>query len=255
MSQRKASQLPLLPSLARSEAEQQRKRPPVAVAPAVPSVATPVELNRKPAGSLLFRQVFGRVEKETKPGFHLFTGAGRTSALALPFAAYFAARGETVAVVEAANNFNLYRLTEWARCHGMAPLELLNRLRIARSFTPFQLVVILEYIGKEMARYQATRLVITGLPDCLYDEELTNVEARNTFARCRQSLQRLAAQTTVLAFAEAPPQAVGGRARFQETLLRLSRTAYEVHPGEPACFVPMKAPDLLLMNAKVEKDS
>jgi hypothetical protein len=180
---------------------------------------------------------------------------GRTSRLALPFAAFFAAHGETVAVVEAANNFNLYRLTEWARRNGIAPLELLNRLRIARSFTPFQLAVILEHIGDEMKRYGATRLVVTGLPDCLYDEELTDLEARNTFARCRRSLTRLAAQTTVLIFAEAPPHKIGGRARFQETLLDLARTAFEVYPGEPARFAPIKAPGLLLVNAKTEKDS
>jgi hypothetical protein len=204
-------------------------------------------------GSLFFHQVFARVERDTKPGFYLLTGAGRTSTLALPFAAYFAARGETVTVVEAANNFNLYRLTEWARRHGLPPLELLNRLRIARSFTPFQLAVILEHIGKEMARYHATRLVVTGLPDCLYDEELTSEEARNTFARCCQSLTRLAGQATTMAFAESPPHPVGSRARFQERLLELSRTAYEIHPDEPVCFVPVKAPGLLLVNSKLEK--
>jgi len=241
MSQEKTSQLPLLRSLSQPEADQRSEPSPHAAPLAGPSPPPGI----RPPGALLFHQVFGRVAQETRPGFHLFAGAGRTSALALPFAAFFAARSETVAVVEAANNFNLYRLTEWARRHGFAPLELLNRLRIARSFTPFQLAVILEHIGREMTRYGATRLVVTGLPDCLYDEELTELEARNTFARCRRSLQRLAAQTTVLAFAEAPPQALGGRARFQETLLEMARTAFEVHPGEPAWFAPVKAPGLL----------
>jgi hypothetical protein len=233
---------------------QQSEQPSDAARFVAASVASSPAPAVRPTGALLFHQVFGRLEREARPGVHLFAGAGRASALALPFAAFFAARGETVAVVEAANNFNLYRLTEWARRRGLAPLELLQRLRIARSFTPFQLAVILEHIGREMTRYGATRLVVTGLPDCLYDEELTEVEARNTFARCRRSLERLAAQTAVLAFAESPPPALAGRARFQETLLNLAHTAYEVHPGEPAWFAPAKAPGLLSANAQEEKE-
>ena len=234
------NETPFLPLLD-SEPQSPNASPSAALtAPIVPHVPTTPPATRP--GALLFHQVFNRLGQQATSGLTLFTGAGRTSALALPFAAMFTARGETVAVVEAANNFNLYRLTEWARRNGMAPLELLNRLRIARSFTPFQLAVILEHIGKEMTRYGATRLVVTGLPDCLYDEELTELEARNTFARCRQSLARLSAQATVLAFAEAPSHPVASRARFQEALLGLARTVFEVHPGEPVSFVPVFAP-------------
>ena len=211
------------------------------IAPSVPGT--------EQVGALLFPQVFARLSQRAQPGLRLFTGAGRISALALPFAAMLAARGETVAVVEAANNFNLYRLTEWARRKRLDPLELLNRLRIARSFNPFQLAVILEHIGAEMARYGATRLVVTGLPDCLYDEEMSELEARSTFARCRARLERLAAQATVLAFAESPPHPVGGRARFQESLLGLAQRAFEMHPGEPVSFVPIKAPGLLTVSS------
>lgn len=243
MSPHETSQLPLLPPAPDGNSKHR-----LAAAP-------PIAPGTKSPGALLFHQVFDRLEKESRPGCHLFCGTSRTSALALPFAAFFAARGETVAVVEAANNFNLYRLTEWARRRGLAPLEVLNRLRIARSFTPFQLAVILEHIDRDMRRYGASRLLVTGLPDCLYDEELSEVEARNTFARCRRSLERLAAQTPVLAFAEAPPHIVAGRTRFQETLLKLACTAFEVYPGEPDWFAPVKAPGLLLVNAPVEKDS
>ncbi|MBI3934444.1 MAG: hypothetical protein HY316_07100 [Acidobacteria bacterium] len=242
------NETPFLP-LMDSESQSPNALPSAALtAPAEPHVPTAPDATRP--GALLFHQVFDRLAKGHRTGLSLFTGAGRTSALALPFAAMFTARGETVAVVEAANNFNLYRLTEWARRNGRAPLELLNRLRIARSFTPFQLAVILEHIGQEMTRYNATRLVVTGLPDCLYDEELTDLEARNTFARCRHSLARLATQTTVLAFAEAPPHAVGGRARFAASLLELAHTAFEVHSTEPVSFAPVKAPGLITVRGE-----
>lgn len=257
----RTAQQSLLKTLPRPEPEVQRRSEnavpmvPSPVASAIASTVAPAASPIKPPRALLFHQLFSRLEQERRPGLHLFTGAGRTSTLALPWAAFFAAHGETVAVVEAANNFNLYRLSEWALGHQREPLELLNRLRIARSFTPFQLAVILEHIGREMLRYRASRLVVTGLPDCLYDEELSEVEARNTFARCRRSLQRSAAQSTVLVFAESPPHAVGLRARFQQALLSLAQTAFEVHPGEPVWFAPLKAPGLLLVEATSPPES
>ena len=213
--------------------------------PLVPEAPRPAAPVAPRPGSLVFHQVFARLSADPSPALTLFTGAGRISSLALPFAALFTARGETVAVAEAANCFNLYRLTEWARRHGREPLELLNRLRIARSFNPFQLAVILEHMGGEMARYQATRLIVTGLPDCLYDEELSEMEARSTMARCRQSLEHLASQATVLAFAESPPHPVAGRARFQDSLVALAHTVFEIHPTAPVAFVPTKAPGLV----------
>lgn len=205
--------------------------------PAAPAGA----LKAQPEGGLSFQRVFASLG----PGLNLFTGAGRVASLALPFCALFAARGESVVVVEAANCFNLYRLTEWARRRRLSPHALLARLRIARAFTPFQLATILDGIGAELERCHATRVVVTGLPDCLYDEELSEQEARSTFARCRASLARLTGEATVLAFSEAPPHPVGSRARFLASLGSLARCAYEVQRTEPVRFVPTKAPGLL----------
>lgn len=229
--------------------------PPLSPSPNAPPRMRPTPLPQTPSvegpGSLLFPQVFAHLgsRSDPNPGLNLFTGAGRIASLALPFCALFAARGEAVVVVEAANCFNLYRLTEWARRKRLDPADLLDRLRIARSFTPFQLAAILAGIDKEMERYHAARLVVTGLPDCLYDEELSETEASSTFARCRQSLARLAAQATVLAFAEAPMHPVGSRARFAASLGALARRVFEVQHTDPVCFVLLKAPGLLTVSA------
>ena len=167
---------------------------------------------------------FGRVRARLTSGLTLFTGAPLASPLALPFCAPFLVSGETVAVVDGANCFNLYRLTEWARRKRLPSPALLNRLRIARAFTCFQLATILYHIGAEMERYGAARLVVTGLPDCLYDEELGEQEARSTFARCRSHLASLAARHTVLVFSDRPPQPPGGRIRFLGSLAALAQS-------------------------------
>ena len=103
-------------------------------------------------------------------GLTLIVGKPRATPLALPFCAPWLEQGETVVAVDGANCFNLYRLTEWAKRKRLDSPALLQRLRITRAFTPFQMATILHHIGAEMARRRARRLVITGLPDCLYDE-------------------------------------------------------------------------------------
>jgi len=224
------------------------------VAPAAlpaPLVTLAEEARFKPALS------YGHVRAQLAPGLTLFVGKPLASPLALPFCAPWLERGETVVAVDGANCFNLYRLTEWAKRKRLDSPALLERLRIARAFTPFQMATILHHIGAEMASRRARRLVITGLPDCLYDEELSEPEARSTFARCQKHLLRLAERHTVLAFSDAPPHPpmhpMGGRLAFLDALLAQARLALEAHQTEPVLFVPLKAPGLLTIPKEVEE--
>ena len=188
---------------------------------------------------------FSRVLAQADAGLTLFAGPTAVSRLALPFCAPFLIQGETVFVVDGANSFDLYRLTEWARRKQLPTPALLNRLRVARAFTCFQMATILHHIGSEMESHRATRLVLTGLPDCLYDEELSRQEARHTFARCLESLVRLATHLTVLVFSDWPTHPVGERIRFFDSLVAQARAVFEVNNTEPVRFVPIKAPGLL----------
>jgi hypothetical protein len=226
--------------------------------PAVPVVpASKNEELFKPALS------YGHVRAQLAPGLTLVVGKPLASPLALPFCAPWLEQGETVVAVDGANCFNLYRLTEWAKRKRLDSPALLQRLRIARAFTPFQLATILHHIGADMERHRATRLVLTGLPDCLYDEELSEAEARNTFARCRKNLLRLAERHTVLAFSDGPvpPGGIGRRASFLDALISEARLVLETSPTEPEttpqrrgrfAFVPVKAPGLLTIAKEAE---
>jgi len=223
----------------------------------------------KPAAALSY----GHVRAQLAAGLNLVIGVTRgatrgmprgttrVTPLALPFCAPWLEQGETVVAVDGANCFNLYRLTEWARRKRLDSPGMLQRLRIARAFTPFQMATILHHIGAEMRRSRARRLVITGLPDCLYDEELNEQEARGTFARCRRSLLQLAEQYTVLAFSDAPEQTAGGRRVFLDALAGQARLVLEAGEPEAATidhfarflFVPLKAPGLLMVEAEAEE--
>ena len=223
----------------------------------------------KPATSLSY----GHVRAQLATGLNLVLGTPQATPLALPFCAPWLEQGETVVAVDGANCFNLYRLTEWAKRKRLDSPALLQRLRIARAFTPFQMATILHHIGAEMASRRARRLVITGLPDCLYDEELSEQEARSTFVRCRRSLFQLAERHTVLAFSDAPAHLpthppvhlpthlMAGRLFFLNALVAQARLVLEAGPAEPAtvppgrdrfAFVPLKAPGLLTISKEAE---
>ena len=222
----------------------------------------------KPATGLSY----GHVRAQLATGLNLVLGTPQATPLALPFCAPWLEQGETVVAVDGANCFNLYRLTEWAKRKRLDSPALLQRLRIARAFTPFQMATILHHIGAEMASRRARRLVITGLPDCLYDEELSEQEARSTFVRCRRSLLQLAERHTVLAFSDAPahlpmhPPAhplthpMAGRLFFLDALIAQARLVLEAGPSEPEtasigrfAFVPLKAPGLLTIPKEAEE--
>jgi hypothetical protein len=87
--------------------------------------------------------------------------------------------------------------------------------------------------------------VLTGLPDCLYDEELSEQEARTTFARCQAPLAGLSEQYTVLAFSDLPTHRVAVRHHFFDSLVSQARLVLEVGNTEPVSFLPVKAPGLL----------
>ena len=218
-------------------------------APAVPAGLSAKERFR-PATSLSY----GHVRAQLAPGLTLFVGKPRASPLALPFCASWLEQGETVVAVDGANCFNLYRLTEWAKRKRLDSPALLQRLRIARAFTPFQMATILYHIGAELDRHRATRLVLTGLPDCLYDEELSEAEARNTFARCRKNLLRLAERHTVLAFSDGSAHPIGRRLVFLDALIAQARLVLEAGQTEPVSFVPVKAPGLLTIPKEEPSD-
>ena len=215
---------------------------------------------------------FGHARAQLATGLNLLVGMPQATPLALPFCAPWLEQGETVVAVDGANCFNLYRLTEWARRRRLDSPALLQRLRIARAFTPFQMATILHHIGAEMAARRARRLVITGLPDCLYDEELSEQEARSTFVRCRRSLLQLAERYTVLAFSDAPAHPAAnplahppknpmpGRLVFLNALVAQARLVLEAGKTEPEttslcrfAFVPVKAPGLLTVPKEAEE--
>jgi hypothetical protein len=95
----------------------------------------------------------------------LWTGAGVAlePVLELLYAGNALGRGR-LSLLEGANRFNPYRLGDVGRGLGVAPAEVLKRIRLARSFTAYQMVALVDAWSAEARRHPPTLLVGHDLP-------------------------------------------------------------------------------------------
>ena len=114
--------------------------------------------------------------------------------LSLRMAAYAMAQGNSVAVVDGCNRFNVHLLSRFARERRIDPDEFLRRIFISRGFTCYQmeqavsarLPLFLESIGSNIA-------MIFGLLDTFYDEQASFREVQQILRRLLGTLQEIKA--------------------------------------------------------------
>lgn len=86
------------------------------------------------------------------------------------------AAGGRVSLLEGANRFHPYRLGERGRALGLDPERLLERIRLARAFTAYQLVRLVEQWSAEVRRERPALLVAHDLPALFWTDELPEEE-------------------------------------------------------------------------------
>jgi hypothetical protein len=80
--------------------------------------------------------------------------------------------GGQLSLIEGANRFHPYRIAEAGRGVGTDPEAVLDRIRLARAFTAYQLVALVDGWARELKRAPATLLVGHDLPTLFFNEEL-----------------------------------------------------------------------------------
>lgn len=100
--------------------------------------------------------------------------------------------GGRLSLIEGANRFHPYRITEAGRGVGTDPEEVLERIRLARAFTAYQLVALVDGWAKEVRRVPASLLIGHDLPT-LFDnaEELPADERVPLLRHVAATLQEL----------------------------------------------------------------
>jgi hypothetical protein len=153
-----------------------RRRPRSRTGPAVPL------LPEEPA-------LFPWLERRLAPGeATLWTGppAALEPLLELVYAGS-ARTGRRISLIEGANRFHPYRIGELGRAFGVDATDTLHRIRLARAFTAYQLVALVENWAAEVRRHPADLLIGHDLPALFANAEIPAEE--------RVALLRHAART------------------------------------------------------------
>lgn len=125
--------------------------------------------------------------------------------------------GRRVLYSDGANRFDPLLLAQMARRHGRAPSEFYERVRVARAFTCFQLTELLVRMPRILETFAADAIVVTGLPELYFDEDVREREARVSFRRAMAALGALRQLPLGIAlFSDASSFQTPRRAMFHE---------------------------------------
>jgi hypothetical protein len=99
--------------------------------------------------------------------------------------------GGRISLVEGSNRFHPYRIGELGRALGVDATETLRRIRLARAFTAYQLVALVDGWAAEARRHPADLLVGHDLPALFSDDEIPREEQTALLRHVARALSAL----------------------------------------------------------------
>lgn len=111
--------------------------------------------------------------------------------LELLYAGSARARGR-ISLLEGANRFHPYRIAELGRAFGVDPGDVLHRIRLARAFTAYQMVALVDGWAAEARRHPPTLLVGHDLPALFAADEIPADERAALLRRVARTLGEVA---------------------------------------------------------------
>jgi hypothetical protein len=117
------------------------------------------------------------------------------------------ARRSALQVLDAGNQFNAYEVARSLRQEGADGFQqALERIRVARAFTPYQLLALLEATANGPSRmYPSAPTLVLDLLNTFYDENLPQPERRRLLVRGLAELRRLSQAAIVVVSARPTP--------------------------------------------------
>jgi hypothetical protein len=116
------------------------------------------------------------------------------------------------------NRFNPYLISRSAKLQGVRPAEALGSILVARAFTAFQLVELIQ--GLEPAANDF--ITITGICSAFFDEDLSHNDAARLFYRAYWKLRSLAQSGVALLLVDSGALPVERRGYFLKELCQTS---------------------------------
>ena len=164
-----------------------------------------------------------------QPRIALFWGAKTPTRALLAMLTALAARGQTLRVFDGGNRFDGYFVARLARRMCKHPYDALERIRLSRAFTCFQLA---ERIEKTPTGPEP--IFILDLLTTFYDENVPLRDSERLLETTISHLKRLAAVSPVIVGAREPRELVKERWAFLEQLQVTADIAWLLRAPEAA---------------------
>jgi hypothetical protein len=181
-------------------------------------------------------------------GLVLFTGDESVLALSQLLCLQYLGRGDPVVLVDGANAFNPYLLSDAARSQGLDLHRVLDAVHLSRVYTCHQLEALLaERLQPAVAAFRPGAVLCLGLLDPLYDEDVPVTEAARIFRRLASAILAVSRHLPILAACPDPATPNRGRddARqmFGTRLRHLARWHFTARSEEGRVWIIRERPD------------
>lgn len=125
-----------------------------------------------------------------------------------------------VRIVCGDNCFDPYAVTRFAKARGLRPADVLSRILIARAFTAYQLVELVDRL--ENYGSPSELVMVSGVCSAFFDEDLSDTDAARLFYRAFWKLAELAQRNRRLLLVESRALPIERRLYFLQDLYRTS---------------------------------
>jgi hypothetical protein len=153
-------------------------------------------------------------------GIALICGAEISNGLIFKPIAQLAGSGQPVYVVDGDNVFRSYRIARYAREMNLDPRLVLAQVQVARAFTCYQLVAIVERLSRRVETLSCASLVCLGLLGTLYDEDVAWPEAQRLLREVIAHLKVLAERWPVIVTVRPPSSKAQNRLGLIQLLMQ-----------------------------------
>jgi hypothetical protein len=147
-----------------------------------------------------------------------------------------ACEGHEVVYVCGDNRFDPYAIARIARQRNQSRETALSRILIARAFTPYQLVELVQRLDPNRV---SGPVIISGICSAFFDEDTPDNDAARLYYRTLSRLAELADKGLALLLTETQEIAGTRRAYFLTDLFRASNFIFRLD-GERTCTLEMR---------------
>lgn len=155
--------------------------------------------------------------------------------------------GYAVWVLDGANSFNAYVVAKLARRWGYAPEPILERIKLSRAFTCYQMKeLVTRRLASALGSPQGTAIFCLGLLDTFYDEDVKLVDAVRMIKMISATFTMLARHGyTILITAREPRAEQKDRVVLLNLLKASAQRVERIHFSTDENTVPIQQPLLL----------